>query len=143
MYRKGYYEAWQLALYSWNNTATPIGFSMVGSGGKVQVYADYWGDRGWNAITDNYDSSGNKWMGTCVSSNVKLNRTFMDNYINQKKQSIIAHELGHTLGLDHNTSDSQKYLKPLMWYQGSDIYYDAWGTYMPTIDEINGINDLY
>jgi hypothetical protein len=64
----------------------------------------------------------------------------MDNYTPEKRKAIITHELGHVLGLSHNTYTSPR---TLMYEGGSGVYFDQWGISSPQSNDIADINLIY
>lgn len=86
----------------------------------------------WDGIT--YWSNTGGTFNT--PTNAYLNSVWTDTYDPYVVRGVAEHELGHALGLDHNTDGDGCFL--MNPYTG-----DRCGIYMPYDDEINGINALY
>ena len=93
------------ALNSWGNSATPIGFQAVSSGANLRIANGNFGSTGFDGITR--DTAGSSppacqstgtWSTTVV---VWWNGYHADGYSSAKRRSVMAHEVGHALGLAH------------------------------------------
>lgn len=138
-----YYSEFNQAVTSWNTALSSIGASIrynYATFGSASFFPneDYYGTAcGWHA----YGISGpNQYSGTYTSATLKLNRSYMDNFTSAKRKAIITHELGHILGLAHNSFTSPQ---TLMYEGGSDIYYNSWGISSPTNTDISTLNSIY
>jgi Matrixin len=69
----------------------------------------------------------------------EMNKHFTDGYVAGARQSVAAHEIGHTLGLAH--TNGAVLMNP--YTLGTSGRWQAYGIKVPTQDEINGINYLY
>ncbi|MDR1432590.1 MAG: matrixin family metalloprotease [Propionibacteriaceae bacterium] len=87
------------------------------------------------------ECSNGKWKKGGME--VVLNWSLMSslNYTTQQRQGVAAHEIGHALGLAHNTGTTTGEPNALMYP------YDArrfdWGIFGPKKDDKNGANALY
>ncbi len=111
------------AYYRWYTNGCP-------GGGRhcVNVYNAYYGATGWAGLTTwGTDSTGDYDNTTNVT--VKLNDTYGGTAANHR--NVACHELGHALGLAHNTST------------GSCLYYMQGTTLYPNSDDFNILPRMY
>ncbi len=81
------------------------------------------------------------WTSTYTYSTIWVNEYWQDEgyYENPTHlQSVLAHELGHTLGLAHENDWGAIVL--MYWTDAS--FLDC-GIYEPTTDDLNGVDDIY
>lgn len=57
------------------------------------------------------------------------------------RNSVVAHEFGHALGLAHSPYGSANLMNSFTW--GTNSRYGHWNIQSPTIDDRNGVNFLY
>jgi len=94
--------------------------------------ADF-GNVGYTAQTS-WQSSGGYFIPGDVSISVNISTTYGDgNYSYSGKEGVWGHEMGHTLGLAHNTTNQGA----LMWPY-DNRWYDT-----PQSDDINGGEAIY
>ena len=89
---------------SWNSTSVNFLFydGGVSNAGPIWLLDQSYGATGWSAITENFNSFGTTcWACTYYKSKIQINDTYMLTATGPWKHYVIAHELGHTLGLDH------------------------------------------
>ncbi|MGW4466732.1 matrixin family metalloprotease [Micromonospora sp. NPDC004704] len=136
------------AIASWDATATPISFTLVGDGSHhlSVTQATFGPTSDFAGII--YKTPGTtlptcSGTGAAWSSKIAafLNRAYTDAYPAQGKQSVYAHEIGHFLGLGH-TGVGPCISWPLM-LSGYGTRYGACGIYAPKADDINGINAIF
>jgi len=141
----GYGTVAASSVSSWNNAATPITITKVTSGANIGVAEGNFGNTGLDGITQ--DALGNSppacngsgtWAGGVF---VWWNSYYTDSYVTAKRESVMVHELGHALGLAHNTAGTCGNM-PIM---KSDIAtrYGTCGLTNPNTDDINRVNALY
>jgi hypothetical protein len=71
---------------------------------------------------------------------VYINDYLTNGFSNEKRQNTMAHELGHSLGLDH--SGSLKYSpETLMYY--TNISFTNYTIFVPVLDDIRGVQARY
>jgi hypothetical protein len=127
---------------SWNSSLSSIGASIsikssTATGASFIPSVDYYGYTNWNG----YCKAGpDQYSGTLTYATYQLNRTYMDAYSSAKRKAIATHELGHGLGLSHNTYTSPQ---TLMYEGGSSVYYDSWGISNATSTDIADLNSIY
>lgn len=76
-----------------------------------------------------------------VTAQIAINRHYADPYPVAKRQSPLAHEVGHALGLDHSSALSctnMPVLQPLTVDRWDDCLINT-----PRADDIAGVNALY
>ena len=132
------------ALTAWNGSPAPIYFTTSGSGNYTEL---------WDENDGNNSLDGSSWRQVtqyfgCTHNGVDLNiityaaaylNTYYTNqsrYVGGAVQSVAAHELGHDVGLNHDSSENQ-----LMYYST-----DRWfvkGIDTPQSDDINGTEYIY
>jgi hypothetical protein len=119
-----------LAIANWNNTPTPLTFSMVSdanyNNARVHINGDNFGNTDYNAITYHYHAFYNDDI-------VSANFYFMDHMDMDHKGAVFAHELGHVFGLDHVKDTKQIMCTAL----------DGRTALKPNTDDIAGVNYLY
>ena len=112
---------------------------------KAQIYIYHGGTGNTMTLTDTNDSTigwdGYTSMsvsgGYFVSGTAYLNYYFIQNYSWGQVDGVATHELGHVIGLAHNSSGCV-IMTPYTSYR--------WGTCgisTPQTDDVNGINSLY
>jgi predicted Zn-dependent protease len=137
-----YYSDFNQAINNWNGALSYIGASIRFTYDTAE-YASFipemtfYGETGWNGYGQAFP---NQYSGTLTYATLKLNRTYMDNYTPEKRKAITTHELGHILGLSHNTYTSPH---TLMYEGGSSVYYDQWGISSPQGNDIADLNLIY
>lgn len=98
----GSYPEYRDAINDWNQPATPIDFYDGGTPQSYQV----------KSVSSSYPDS---WPGYAIVYNsfcsiseavVLINTRVMVNYTYSDRRHVECQELGHTLGLDHNSSDA-------------------------------------
>lgn len=139
----GYYSLVNDSARSWNSVLSSIGSSMkIMSNSSIMsatvaVNPEYYGATGWNATGT---PGPNMYSGYYTYATVRINRSYMDYFTPNKIKAIITHELGHVMGLAHNTYTSPR---TLMYEAGSSVYYDSWGISTPQSNDIADLNVLY
>lgn len=89
----------------------------------------------WDGISSNY-----KKNGIISYSLIEINKAITKTWNNQGAlKSVVVHEFGHTLGLDH--TNGAVIMNPYTW--GSKSRYGEYGVTVPASDDIKGINALY
>lgn len=86
---------------NWTN-ATVVTLIEVSSNPDYSQINGTYGNTGWDRLTTG-SCGGGIWVKGVL---VRLNQTYADAYGPNKKQSVIAHELGHVVGLDHRSTAS-------------------------------------
>ena len=119
-------QGWIDGYTAWNNANTHIRFSA--NGGALIVHDTYRSDVTWDGIT--YYSINA--FGYFTGVDTYLNYYYTQGYSRGTIQQVAAHELGHSVGLDHvNTC---VLMNPVTGSRCGDI---------PRQDDINGVNHLY
>lgn len=137
-----YYQPYLTAVNVWNinltNTGTSIRIrSNSQSAATISPSEGLYGYTGWSA---NCAPGPNLHSGTYTYAEMKLNTSYMWKYSPEKKSAVIAHELGHMLGIDHTQSTTPR---SLMYEAGSSVYYDQWLLTGPTSFDYNTLNSIY
>lgn len=126
------------SLAEWQSFSnSPFRFSF-GSGAHLAIYTSNAGNTGYDGLT----------TSTCYNTGLVIdtwsgyNTHYTSGYADPKKQSVMVHELGHSLGLAHAGSLANCTNLPVMFY-ATPTRYDTCGKKTPQTDDINGIWAIY
>lgn len=114
--------------------ATMLNTTNYGASGidSYMVFDTFVGEFSGRLLADCF--GGPYWAPTPT---IQINRAYTDSYTASMKQSVIAHEMGHLLGLAHHNN------WPPLLMDFSDYVRELSGIYTVQPDDIAGINSLY
>lgn len=126
----------------WNARAAHARFVRVHPGGEVSAGEVNNGNNGFPGITNFPGGCTNGFFGSGISSTTsRLNTWYGDQNPGNYRYFVMEHELGHALGLDHNTSHASCSTTYLM-YPTVDPYFNC-GFWWPQSDDVAGVDSLY
>jgi len=134
----GYATNTNWAAVYWILSPTPIGEIIQNSSGSDIYTTDgNSGNVGWSGLTT-YNCTG---AAMDVGAHVQYNTIYTNNYSDGERQSVMAHELGHTLGLDHSSATTCP--DPLMYPNDARWGDCNYNVNRPQSDDIAGTNATY
>lgn len=105
----------------------------------AQIVMQFYNSRSANdGIT--YITGGGIYLASATS---EVNAYWTDTYSAAESQSVTAHELGHSLGLDHTNSNTTSCSFTFLMFYATSQRWGQCGVNTPTSDEITGINNEY
>lgn len=124
----------------WTANTDVAGWSTSTIAARADFRFSSYGQLGWSGSTTANTCPGGTNHTTTVS--IRTNRTYTDGYSVNKRISVMAHEIGHALGLHHNNTSSPCTSVVLMNGFDSERF-DTCGVYRTRTDDRNGVNSLY
>jgi len=136
----GYYLS--NAQADWQNNTDVSTWYKTTAAVRTQFSFDYWGSVTWSGLTTYYRclNSGGIHNGTVT---VQINRSFVDGYAANGKVSVMAHEIGHALGLIDFGSKTTACSAAVLENGYDDLRWFTCGIYQTKTDDQTGINLLY
>jgi hypothetical protein len=136
----GYTTLTGLSAGRWNSAVARARMVAATTGYKIYASETNNGNDGDAGIT--YLSACNVDTGYFEGTNASYANTYYnDSYPNGERFYVMVHEIGHSLGLDHNTAHGNCSVVQVM-YPSVDAYVNC-GIQTPQSDDIAGINFLY
>lgn len=124
------------AINDWTNN-TVVTFIPKTSGAQFSIINGAYGNTGWDGRSSSGCSGGYFVSGAVV----QLNEYYGNGYVANKKRSVIAHELGHIVGLDH-WNPTTCLGRPVM-FESTPGRYVSCGVYTVQSDDKSGANAIY
>jgi hypothetical protein len=132
------YVSYANALSSWSGVSSHVSWSGTRYGSQMAYLS--WDNNPnvqWDGASQIIPSpSSNPY----TSTNSYVNRHYTDGYADNERQSVMGHELGHVLGLDHYCCPAALMNTGTCGYQGRWCTY---GVYAPQADDKNGVIAIY
>jgi hypothetical protein len=134
IYKHTGYPELNYAAQSWNSAGTKIYFSVTyDTSSEIAATSYNYGNTGWDGATTLYPSSS---AVPYTSASVYFNEYYVAGYGSQKRQSVMGHELGHSVGLGEA-------LGAVLMNPTTQGRYDWFHVYTPQQDDINGVKAIY
>lgn len=130
-------SVWGAALYDWENTPTKFTYSYSCQSNRVELLDADYSNVNWDGLTQYYYSGS-----YFTSATGYLNYYYLSTYSGNEGASVAGHELGHVLGLDHQSGAviMNEYTCGVSGFPSRYCYYNV---YTPQYDDYTGINALY
>lgn len=128
------------AIASWNNCNLTVRSISTNSNSTNKIYADQDLEEAWSGqylqlIYDSSYAQTRSYFTTKFKITLNANLMEEENYPSNQIQGIIAHELGHSLGLAHNDDGVEA---PYTLMRTSDI--NCITNYTPKTYDVNAVN---
>lgn len=124
---------WLDSLYWWNITSTDFGYTTTCSSNVISLLDANYSGVGWDGLTQMSPSFSSNPYSTGWGY---LNYYYIQGYNPYKANSVSVHEMGHLLGLAHETGC-------VSMVDNTYDRYEVCGIVSPTQDDIDGVNYLY
>ena len=126
----------------WTYNTDVAGWATTTAAVRVDFRFNPYGALGWSGETDGPGVTCPGGGNHTATVQVRINRTYTDGWTANKRQGVMSHEIGHALGLHHNTTSSPCGSVTLMNPYDSQRY-DTCSIYQTRTDDRNGANSLY
>ncbi len=126
----------------WTNNTDVAGWVTSTGTGRADFRFNAYGSLGWSGETDAPALTCPGGGNHTATVQIRINRTYTDGWTANKRQGVMAHEIGHALGLHHENTASPCSSVTLMNPYDSQRY-DTCSIYQTKTDDRNGANSLY
>lgn len=122
----------------WSNN-TDVNF-FTGSAADVSINYNNQGLTGWSGIASGSSGCSGGYYSTTIP--IVINRYYTDGYTSSQRQSVITHELGHSIGLAHVGTASTA-CSSVTIMNPTDSRRFTCSRYSTVADDRNGANAIY